>query len=79
MLCGINKTKKPYNLFPANLSQFQDFSRKLPNLVKIHNAYIVYLLSFGTRFSTHLKYFCKQIKEASDSPSKEVSNKTSAY
>ena len=42
--------------FLAILRLCQDFLRKLPKLIIIRNACIVYLLTFATRFSTFLKY-----------------------
>ena len=59
---GNNKTNKPCNLFLAILRHCQDFIRKLPKLVNIRNACIVYLLNFGTQFSTSLKYLFWQMK-----------------
>ena len=54
---GENKTNKLNKLFLAILRPFQDFSRKLPKLFEIRNACIVYLVNFGTKCSTFLKYF----------------------
>ena len=50
------------NLFLAILHLCQDFLRKLPNLVNIRYACMVYLLNFGMRFSTSLKYLFWPIK-----------------
>ena len=48
--------------FFAMLRHCQDFLRKLPKLVNIRNACMVYLLNFGTQFSTSLKNLFWQIK-----------------
>ena len=58
----ITKTNKLCNLFLAILGHCQDFLRKLPKLVNIRNACIVYLLNFGTQLSTSLKYLFWQMK-----------------
>ena len=62
-LGGITKTNKLCNLFLAILCRSQDFLQKLPKLVVIRNACIVYLVNFGTQFSTLLKYLFSQIKQ----------------
>ena len=58
----ITKTNKKCNLFLAILCQGQDFLRKLPKFVVFRNACLVYLLNFGTQFSTSLKYLFWQMK-----------------
>ena len=59
---GLTKTNKLFNLFLAILRPCQDLLRKLPKVVNIRNACIVFLLTFGTRFSTFLNYLIWQIK-----------------
>ena len=52
-----NSQKKQFMYFFPNIFRLcQDFYRKLPKLVKIRHASVVYLLNFGTRFSTSFKY-----------------------
>ena len=73
------KTNKFCNLFPAILCHCQDFLRKLPKLVITRNACIVYLLNFGTQFSTLLKYLFSQIKQPCRSTFNELSQSTVVY
>ena len=68
-----------YLIFFAILCLCQDFLWKLPKLVIIRNACIVYLLNFGTRFSTSLKYLFWQMKEPCGSRFNELSQKTFVY
>ena len=59
---GNTKSNKLSSLFLAILRHRQDFLRKLPKLVNIRNACMVYLLNFRTQFSTSLKYLFWQTK-----------------
>ena len=61
------------------LHHSQDFQRKLPKLVVNRNACTVYLLNFGTQFSTPLKYLFSQIKQPCRSPFIELSQSTVVY
>ena len=54
------KPTKESNMFLGILCHCKDFFRKLPKLVNIRNACIVYLLNVGIQFSTFLKYlYCQ--------------------
>ena len=57
----------------------QDFQSKLPKLVNIRNACMVYLLNFGMRFFTSLKYLFWQIKWPCRSPVNELFQSTFVY
>ena len=64
------------NCFFAILYHCQDFLRKLPKLVVIRNACIVYFLNFGKEFSTLLKYLFSHLKQPCCSLFNELSQST---